>query len=263
MSVKAEVNLGMPVDPTSDRPLYKQIADHLRTSIKAGEYTRRLPGEGTLAATFGVTKMTARQAVEVLKAEGLVRAERGRGVFIQETPTVRRLSRSRQSTRFRETGKGAYDAEIRALGLEPTVELAEIGPIVCPEPIVPLLGLRRGQRVLIRRRRMYADGQPMQLATSYVPWSLARGTRMTEPDTGPGGLYSRLAEAGHKPEQFTEEVATRLATTDEARFLGVSQPAPVFFIIRTAVNGNGMPVEVCEHIMAGDRWRLFYEWPAD
>ena len=103
----------------------------------------------------------------------------------------------------------------------------------------------------------------MQLATSYVPWSLAKGTRMAEPDTGPGGLYSRLAEVGHKPAHFTEEVSTRMATADEARFLGLTAPAPVFYIIRTAVDGDGMPVEVCDHVMAGDRWRLFYEWSAD
>jgi hypothetical protein len=38
-----------------------------------------------------------------------------------------------------------------------------------------------------------------QLATSYIPWSLAEGTQMAEPDSGPGGSYSRLADIGHGP----------------------------------------------------------------
>ena len=103
----------------------------------------------------------------------------------------------------------------------------------------------------------------MQLATSYVPWGLADGTQMVEPDTGPGGLYSRLADVGHRPVRFLEEVATRMATADESRFLGFPAPQPVFYLVRIAFDTNDTPVETCEHVMAGDRWLLTYEWPAD
>jgi GntR family transcriptional regulator len=254
-----------PIDPASDRPIYKQIADQLRAGIQAGDFppNAALPSETALAKTYGVTRMTARQAVDLLKAEGLVRAEHGRGVFVRERPQIRRLSRNRFAQQYGETGKGAYDVEMKEMGLEPKVELAEVGPVVPPAEISKRLGIRQGQKALIRRRRMYAGGQPMQLATSYVPWTLAKGTQMVHPDTGPGGLYSRLADVGHKPERFTEEVSTRMATPDEARFLGLSAPQPVFFLVRTAIDGAGNPVEVCEHVMAGDRWLLSYEWAAD
>ncbi len=56
--------------------------------------------------------------------------------------------------------------------------------------------------MLVRRGRYLADGLPMELATSYVPWSLAKGTQMTEPNTGPGGIYARIEEAGHRLERF-------------------------------------------------------------
>jgi GntR family transcriptional regulator len=86
---------------------------------------------------------------------------------------------------------------------------------------------------------------------------------MVQPDTGPGGLYSRLADVGHGPQRFIEEVSTRMATADEARFLGLPTPQPVFFLVRTAIDRTGAPVEVCEHVMAGDRWLLSYEWNAE
>ena len=35
---------------------------------------------------------------------------------------------------------------------------------------------------------------------------------MIERDSGPGGIYSRLADVGHGPVRFTEEVATRMST---------------------------------------------------
>jgi GntR family transcriptional regulator len=85
---------------------------------------------------------------------------------------------------------------------------------------------------------MYAGGQPMQLATSYVPWSFAEGTQMVERDSGPGGIYSRLADVGHGPSAGL-------------------QPVP------DGLRESGAPVEVCEHVMSGDRWLLTYEWAAE
>ena len=110
---------------------------------------------------------------------------------------------------------------------------------------------------------MYANDEPMQLATSYIPWSLAEGTQIAERDTGPGGIYSRLADIGHGPVRFTEDVSTRMPTPEEADFLRLTPPQPVFFLIRVAFDGKDRPVETCEHIMSGDRWQLSYAWEAD
>jgi GntR family transcriptional regulator len=110
---------------------------------------------------------------------------------------------------------------------------------------------------------MYANGEPMQLATSYLPWSLAKGTPMAERDTGPGGIYSRLADMGHGPVRFTEDVSIRMPTPEEAEFLRLTPPQPEFFLVRMAYDANDRPVETCEHIMSGDRWQLSYAWTAD
>jgi GntR family transcriptional regulator len=255
------------IDPTSDRPVYRQIADHLRQAIRDGQYGEgdALPSEAAMAETYGVTRMTARQAIEVLKTEGLVRSEHGRGVFVRIRPKVHRLARNRftKDWREREGGRGAYDVEMKQLGLEPAVELVEVGPVIPPPEIAERLRLQPEDQALIRRRQMYAAGQPMQLATSYVPWLFAGGTQMVDQDSGPGGIYSRLAEVGHRPARFTEEVATRMPTPEEARFLRLTDPQPVFNLFRTAFDEAGTPVEVCEHVMSGDRWLLAYEWAAD
>jgi GntR family transcriptional regulator len=242
------------IDPTSDRPIYRQIADHLRAGIREGRYPEGtpLPSETQLAELYDVTRMTARQAVDVLKNEGLVRSEHGRGVFVRQRPTVHRLARNRFTRQRRETGKGA-----------PGVELVEVGPVTPPDEIVKRLQLEPGEQALIRRRRMYANDEPMQLATSYIPWSLAEGTPMAERDTGPGGIYSRLTDIGHGPVRFTEDVSTRMPTPEEAEFLRLTPPQPVFFLVRVAFDANDRPVETCEHIMSGDRWQLSYTWAAD
>ena len=93
------------IDPKSDRPLYRQIADQLRTAIREGRYAEGtpLPSETQLAEMYDVTRMTARQAVDLLKNEGLVRSEHGRGVFVRQRPTVHRLARNRFTRRRRES----------------------------------------------------------------------------------------------------------------------------------------------------------------
>lgn len=253
------------IDPTSDRPAYRQIADQLRQAIQDGRYGTGglLPSEAELSETYGVTKVTARRGIEILRTEGLVRSERGRGVFVRERPTIHRLARNRFGRAYREAGRGAYDVEMRNLGRVPHVELDELGEVEPPAEIAVRLRLPEEATVLIRRRRMYADDEPFQLATSWLPWDLAGGTQMAQPDTGPGGIYSRLAEKGHGPSRFIEDVTVRMPSPEESRFLRFTDPQPIFYLVRTAFDVSDRPVEVCEHVMSGDRWQLSYEWQAD
>jgi GntR family transcriptional regulator len=97
---------------------------------------------------------------------------------------------------------------------------------------------------------------------SYIPADLARGTPIADPNPGPGGIYARLEEAGHILERFTEEVAARMPTPDEARMLALSPGVPVFRLVRTAYDSDGRAVEVCDTIMASDAYLLAYDLPA-
>ena len=129
------------------------------------------------AGTYGVTRMTARQAVDVLKVEGLVRSEHGRGVFVRRRPVVIRSARSRFTREFREAGKGAYDVEMKALGRTPKTELVELGSVVPPTEVAERLRLGPGEQALIRRRRMPPTTTPCssQPPSCPGPWRKARG----------------------------------------------------------------------------------------
>jgi DNA-binding GntR family transcriptional regulator len=70
---------------SGQRPKYQRIADDLRAAIAAGTYGpgERIPGENDLMATYGVARMTARQALAVLADDGLTDTRRGAGVFVR------------------------------------------------------------------------------------------------------------------------------------------------------------------------------------
>lgn len=72
------------VDHEAPQPVYQQIAAILRAQIEAGELVpdRPIPGESTLMQRYGVARETARKAVRVLVAEGLVFVVQGRGAYV-------------------------------------------------------------------------------------------------------------------------------------------------------------------------------------
>ncbi|MGI9099952.1 MAG: GntR family transcriptional regulator [Solirubrobacteraceae bacterium] len=249
------------IDPSSDRPVYKQIADLLRAAIMSGELAagQRLPSEQELVDAHGVARGTIRQAVMLLRSEGLIEVQHGRGSFVRARPPVRRLGHDRFSRRHWQRGKAPYLADLEGEGRVASVDVLEVGRSTAPEHVAELLGVEPGADVLLRRRRYLADDTPMQMASSYIPWSVAEGTQMTQADSGPGGIYARLEEAGHRLKRFTEDVAARMPTQDETRALRLGSGVPVIRLLRVAYDTNGLAVEVCDMVMAADRYVLSYE----
>ena len=72
------------VDHEAPQPVYQQIAAILRAQIEAGELVpdRPIPSESTLMQRYGVARETARKAVRLLVAEGLVYVVQGRGAYV-------------------------------------------------------------------------------------------------------------------------------------------------------------------------------------
>jgi GntR family transcriptional regulator len=252
------------LDLTSDRPVYKQIADALREAIESGDFAagHKLPSESDLTAWYRVAQGTVRQAISVLRGEGLVVAEHGRGVFVRSRPRVRRLAYDRFARRHREAGKAAYLAEAEAEKVTPSVEVEYVGPGVPPTDVASQLGLAAEAEVLVRRRRYLADGTPTEMATSFVPWDLAHGTPMVDENPGPGGIYARIEELGHRLDHFTEDVTARMPTPEEVTALQLAAGTPIFRLLRTAFDQDGRAVEVCDTVMSADEWVLSYRLPA-
>jgi len=81
--------------PGSAKPLYKQLKDVLKQKITAGEFKpgEALPGERQLMETYGVSRVTVRQAIAELVNEGLLYRQHGKGTFIAPKRIERPLAR--------------------------------------------------------------------------------------------------------------------------------------------------------------------------
>ncbi|MGX1119676.1 GntR family transcriptional regulator [Streptomyces ambofaciens] len=244
------------------RPKYQRIADTLREAIRSGEYGPgdRLPGENDLMAAHGVARMTARQALSVLRDEGVAEARKGAGVFVREFRPLRRRGIQRLAQQQWGNGRSIWSTDIENRSLD--VDQVTVSEEAAPVSVAAVLDLADEETVCVRRRRFVLDGKPVLLATSYLPASLVAGSAITQEETGPGGTYARLAELGYKPVHFREEVRSRMPSQDEATQLAMSAGTPVILVCRTAFTAEGRPVEINEMTLDAASYILEYDFDA-
>src|SRR4051794_37565489 len=159
-------------------PKYQQIAEALRAAIRAGEYTPgdRLPGENDLMASYGVARMTARQALGMLTSEGVANARKGSGVYVRDFTPVIRSALTRLSNERWSAGASIWSADADGRDIHVTTTVTQG---TAPARIAPLLALEDGEPVCIRTRRFVLDDKPVLLSTCYLPASIVAGSAIT------------------------------------------------------------------------------------
>ena len=133
------------------------------------------------------------------------------------------------------------------------------GPV--PHDIAALLDLQSGAEVIIRDRVMGdpATGQATQLATSYIPAAFAEELPvLSATETGSGGIYDRLEDAGHGPIRWTEAITSRMPGPVEARLLRLPPGVPLLRIVRLAASPSGQPLEVNDTRVNAEEWEISY-----
>lgn len=252
------------VDRRSGIPAFRQVAADIRQKISAGDYApgEQLPSERELVETYDVSRPTVRDAITMLRTEGLVTSEHGRGVFVRPPASIQRIARSRLSREARSRNRGAFLADAAARGFTPSTSV-KIRFEQADVRTAAHLDVPVGTEVTVRDRVMRADGLVVQLAVSRLPRELTRGTAIEEVNTGPGGAYARLEEAGHTLGSYVEHVGARMPRPDESTLLQLADGVPIITVTRVAFTAVGRPVEMNDMVLAADRYELSYEWPAD
>lgn len=252
------------IDPTSDRAVYKQIADWLRQLIETGALRppMQLPSEAALMNRFRTTRTTVRRALAELAKEGRVRAQRGVGVFVKDVVREDALVRQpydRMARHRRSGGQSPLYVDAASRGLAPAdvvqdhVELDEVRP---PAHVARSLALGPDVLVFRRRRRLWIGDDPTQLAASYIPLDIAVG-RLREEGTSEGGTHARIEELGYQLTEFVERLGVRMPTPYETRELRLEPGVPVVDLVQTTY-ATDRPVECFTAVIAGDRYVFRY-----
>lgn len=234
----------------------RRIAAGLRAAIESGELTagQKLPSERELARRYGTARNTAREAVRLLEAAGLVDIEHGSGVFVHRPNRLIRLGSDRYSRKYRDSGMSPFLLECAKQGKIGRFEVLSIQRGQPPEQVADILRIPAGEdSVLVRENIFWAGNDPVHRVTTYIPWTIADGTSLLEEEIPhPYGIHGILEDRGYTMARYTESVTARPATADEEQHLRLRPGIWVLDVWHTSLDQDGIPYELTRFVMRAD-----------
>lgn len=140
--------------------------------------------------------------------------------------------------------------------------LTDVAEVDLPGEVAAALRLPPGEKAVVRRRTILFDDDVIELADSYYPTTVARGTALAEKRKIKGGAPTLLAELGYRARYVSEDLELREANEFERQALALPQGANVLAVLRATSVEDGSPFEVQLMVMKAPR-RLHYEIEVD
>ncbi|WP_354687006.1 GntR family transcriptional regulator [Cupriavidus necator] len=233
--------LALKPDQTDATPIYLQVARGLGAAIRAGLWRvgDALPSERTLVESLGISRVTARRALQVLAQDGAITRSRGAGTFIAPRPAQKpaRLDNFSELARRR--------------GMTPASELVAFERRRATPPEAAALALQEGEEIVRLTRLRKADGQTFwmdvtTLALAVLPDASAIGE----------SLYAYLERIGKPVLRVTEKLRAIIATEELAARLNIAPGEPLLHILRTGYTHGDQPVELTDAYCLNDFYEL-------
>ncbi len=219
-----------------------QVREYVRELVGSAEPGTPAPSERELVQLFGVARMTVRQAMDTLVAEGLLERIPGRGTFVAKPRNeVGRLL--------------SYTAEMQRRGLHSESQTILARREQAGPGVARALELTEGDAVIHWKRLRRADGQPMCIEDAYLNEVLLPGFLQSGMPTS---LYQALAMRGLRPTWAEDSVTADVPTADEAQALEIEMGTPVLRVARRAVADDRV-VEVSRSVYRSDRFTLYVQ----
>ncbi|MFC3996142.1 GntR family transcriptional regulator [Nocardiopsis sediminis] len=216
------------------RSLYRVIYDDISAQIASGALKAgaKLESETELARRYQVSRMTVRQALDLLIADELVTRKRGSGSYVREHPRRgRRLNRLRSFAQELASPEEAVTSQV----LSATEEEAPAG-------VADRLGLEVHDAVNRIRRLRLVGGVPAAVQDAWVPYAVAPG--LVRDPLVEGSLYRTLTEKhGLKLRWADQTMTAALLEPAEAELLGAAVGGAVLHSLRITYSDTERAVE--------------------
>jgi DNA-binding GntR family transcriptional regulator len=232
---------------------YAQVVAEIKARVERGEYPpgSLLPSEHQLVAEFGVSRPTIVKSLSVLRQEGWIDTQQGRGSFVRGRPALDGAERTRP-------GDDVLSVPETQLG----GELVQAGVKVAPLHVSALLGLGRGAKAFVRQRLLSDEGEPAELASVWLTLDLAAGTGLASADLMSESIrYHLQARKKARFDHAVERITARHPTGEEAALLQVSPDAPVLGVLIAVYDAARTPLQVVDLVLPGDRHELHDAYP--
>ena len=227
----------------SDLPLYRQLYDLLRNQIVSGKVKKDalLPSELELVERLGVSRITARRALNDLAASGFVKRHRGRGTTVTYNAAAPNITAS-----FENLIQG-----LTRMGFETDVKLIDCAFIKPSRRLSEMMELRSGERVQKIRRLRYLNNEPFSYLVTHIPSDIAAGYDPSELESA--SLIGLLEKTGHKPHTAHQTISAVAADNQIATALELAPGAPILRIHRLMRERGGRIIQEITSHYRGDR----------
>jgi GntR family transcriptional regulator len=232
-------------------PKYLRVLNALRGRIEDGTYApgAGLPSESQLCTEFGVSRPTVLKALGILKQDGWIESQQGKGSFVRGRPPSERNSP--------QYARDAVDLDETA-----ETEILHVGPVLASPRISAALEIPDGTPVYERRRRTVSPSGPIDLISTYVPVEIAVGTDVTKPEPIAGSILDHIAtRKSLRADYATERLTARQVEAAEAGALGVPADEAVLSVVITVHQSSGVPILTSLIVMPGSRHEIEDTYP--
>ncbi len=237
-----------------DLPIYTQIVEELRQNIHQGVYQvgDKLPTEAQLSEHFAVNRHTLRRAIAILKTEGLLRVDQGRGTFVVGKPIQYVIGK-----------RVRYNKTLIAQGQNPNFQLLQVVEIPANVAIAKKLEIEVGAAVALIERLTFADNQPLSVSSSYFPLDRfpkiikEEGIKFLQEKGSISQLLRELYNCDHI--RHRTHVYARIVEDQDASLLEVPLNHPILFAESINVDRDGKIIEYGMTRFRGDRMELVFE----
>jgi GntR family transcriptional regulator len=236
---------GAIVDGRLPTPLYHQIYLILRDMIRDEFYAdgAALPSEQQLMRQYGVSRITAKRALDELAADGLVVRARGRGTRVRFSPPAPPI---------RASVEGLLE-NLLTMGLKTEVVLLDFDYVPAAPDVAAALECPASTVVqrAVRVRRI--KGEPFSHLTTYVPEAIGRS--YSRHDLASKPLLSLLERMGVEVSRADQTISAKLADGQIAPHLDVEVGSALLKITRVVRDQSGRPVEYITGLYRPDRYQ--------
>jgi len=236
------------VDRRNQEKLYIQVMRLLVDEIGKGTWNigDRIPSESELSARYAVSKITIRQALTNLSADGYLMKVQGKGTFVAGSRPVVGLT---MKTRITE---GLFGR-----GVQESREVVRRGFEEPPEHVRQLLGSdARMYRIDTRR---LANGVPVSTDESFIPAGLLPG--IEQQDLGGFSLFAAIQERGtRKVFRLRQTVEIAHLTAGEAAVLGAGEGQAALAVHRLLLGPEDQPLGYSRIVEISERFKLETEF---
>lgn len=234
-------------------PKYAQLVQTLQRRIESGTYPpgALLPSENQLIQEFGVSRPTVVAALRVLREQGWIESQQGKGRFVRGRPAMASIEQTRPG-----------QAYLIRPETDSTGEIIEVGAVAAPNRVAVLLDVQPKSKVFARRRLIVREGKPTELVSLWLPLELSEGTDLTSGEPLPQGLREHLqARKGVRFDHIVEQITARMPTATEAGQLSMPKNTPLLAVFGSVREASGRPLAVVEVLLPADRHELEDAYP--